>query len=117
MGLGTILGGRLSGRKPRTHVGVGLKTKKRRFTKGASADEMSRLAPPVRASAALTERARCGSVESPFGLKTGLELRRLQTACVGASLNQDSKWKFRSKDGTLAASGARSYDAGNDTAG
>jgi hypothetical protein len=40
---------------------------------------------------------RCGNMESPFGLKTGLELRVCKPPGVGASLIQDSKWEFRSK--------------------
>jgi hypothetical protein len=31
----------------------------------------------------------------PFGLKAALELRVCKRSSVGASLNQNSKWKFR----------------------
>jgi hypothetical protein len=40
-------------------------------------------------------RKQAGAVESPFGLKTGLELRVCKPPGVVASLIQDSKWKFR----------------------
>jgi hypothetical protein len=41
------------------------------------------------------ELVRCGAVESALHSKPSLELRVCKPPCVGASRNQDSKWKFR----------------------
>src|ERR1700687_6016603 len=48
------------------------------------------------------QRTRCGftraaALQTPFGLKTGLELRVFKPPGGGAGLIQDSKWKSRAR--------------------